>query len=68
MEAASITPENRRALVHEGETLTLYVNLWNEGLLGTYGFDPKNAQLFVLALPLYRGVAIEPFEVEGVQA
>jgi hypothetical protein len=67
-QAAAITPENRRALVQEGETLTIYVNLWNEGLLGTYDFDPKNAQLFVLALPLYRGVAIEPFSIEGVEA
>jgi hypothetical protein len=67
-QAATITAENRRALVQEGETLTIYVNLWNEGLLGTYDFDPKNAQLFVLALPLYRGVAIEPFAIEGVRA
>jgi hypothetical protein len=55
-ETDAITPKNRRALVPANHSDpaqgTIYVNLWNDGALGVYDFDPKNAQLFILVVPL----------------
>jgi len=55
-ETEAITPSNRRALVPANHTNpaqgTIYVNLWNDGALGLYDFDPKNAQVFVMVVPI----------------
>jgi hypothetical protein len=54
-ETEAITPSNRRAMVPANHTNpsqgTIYVNLWNDGALGVYDFNPKNAQLFILVVP-----------------
>lgn len=51
-----ITPTNQRALVPANHTNpaqgTVYINLWNDGALGIYSFQPKNAQLFIMAVPI----------------
>jgi hypothetical protein len=55
-ETDAITPNNRRAKVPANHTNpaqgTVYVNLWNDGALGVYDFDPANAQVFVMVVPL----------------
>lgn len=51
----AITPTNRRAVVpanHTGAQGTVYINLWNDGALGVYNFNPQNAQVFVMAVPI----------------
>jgi hypothetical protein len=67
-QAASITPENNRAIVSEGDTAVINVSLYNEGQLGIYHFEPQSAQLFVLVQPMYRNQRIEPFMTEVVTA
>lgn len=60
--STSITATNKRAIVpahHTGTAGTVYLNLWNEGQLGEYTFAPSNAQLFILVLPMERGIHIE---------
>ena len=53
---AAISPGNGRAVVPANHTNpaqgTIYVNLWNDGAMGTYHFNPKNAQLFVMVVPI----------------
>jgi hypothetical protein len=66
--SAAITPENNRAIVSAGAVGHLTINLWNEGQLGIYHFDPKNAQLFALVIPMWRNQRIEPFVTEVVPA
>jgi hypothetical protein len=58
----NISATNHVALVSAGDTCTLNFDLWNEGQLGTYNFNPTNAQLMVLVQPMERGVAIAPFD------
>ena len=55
----AITPGNGRAVVpahHTDPAMgTIYINLWNDGANGIYGFNPKHAggaQLFVLVVPI----------------
>jgi hypothetical protein len=52
----SITPTNRRALVPANHTNpaqgTVYVSLWNDGAHGAYDFQPQNAQLFMMVVPM----------------
>lgn len=52
----AMTPTNRRALVpaNHGSPAqgTLYINLWNDGAQGIYNFQPKNAQLFIMVIPM----------------
>lgn len=52
---SAITPENNVAVVPAGTTgmaSTLYVNLFNDGLIGAYIFNKTNAQLSVLCIPV----------------
>src|SRR6516162_348326 len=52
----AITPKNQYAMIPANHTnpadSTLYVNLWNDGQLGLYFFQPGGAQLFIMVLPL----------------
>lgn len=50
----NITPRNRTALIPANTGATLYINLWNDGQLGEYFFNPTDAQLFVMAMPMLR--------------
>lgn len=58
----NITADNRVAIVPAGQTQVLNFDLWNEGQLGTYVFNPTNAQAFILVQPMERGVVIPPFD------
>jgi len=57
---AAISPTNGRAVVPAGHTDisqgTVYINLWNDGANGVYSFDPENAQLFILVVPIEQTV------------
>ena len=63
--ADNITPLNNKAVVPANHTNpaqgTVYINLWNDGALGVYSFNPPGAQLFLLIMPMERNVAIAPF-------
>lgn len=51
----AITPTNNVGVVpanSTGATTTLYVNLFNDGIIGTYAFNKKDAQLSVLCIPV----------------
>lgn len=52
----AITPTNSIAKVpanHTDPSLgTVYVNLYNDGATGVYNFNPQNAQLFVMQVPV----------------
>jgi hypothetical protein len=48
----AITPKNEYAMIPAGQAETLYVQLWNDGQLGVYDFNPTGAQLFVMASPV----------------
>ena len=52
----AISPTNGRAVVPPNHTNpaqgTVYINLWNDGANGIYSFNPENAQLFVLVVPI----------------
>lgn len=54
--STSLTPENDYAKVpanHTNPALgTLYVNLYNDGVVGVYIFNPNNAQLGLLQVPV----------------
>lgn len=54
--STAITPTNGRAVVPPNHANpaqgTLYINLWNDGAIGAYGFDPADAQLFVMVVPM----------------
>ena len=56
----AISPTNGRAVVPAYHTNpaqgTVYVNLWNDGANGIYSFNPNNAQLFVLVVPIEQQV------------
>jgi hypothetical protein len=64
----AITPINGYAVVPANHTSpaqgTVYVNLWNDGQLGVYDFNPGGAQLFGLAVPMEQaaGFKFAPFE------
>lgn len=53
---AAISPTNGRAVVPANHTNpaqgTVYINLWNDGVAGVFNFDPRNAQLFVMVVPV----------------
>jgi hypothetical protein len=52
---AAVAPGNGMAVVpanHTGTQGDLYVDLWNEGALSSYSFNNKDAQLFVIVLPM----------------
>lgn len=51
----AVAPGNGNAVVpanHTGTQGDLYVDLWNEGNLSAYSFNNKDAQLFVVVLPM----------------
>lgn len=53
--ADAITPDNERALIpaeSTGAAATLYVNAFNDGLVGAYSFNRAGAQLSVMAVPV----------------
>lgn len=54
--STAISPTNGRAVVPANHVNpasgTLYINLWNDGVIGAYGFDPADAQLFVMVVPM----------------
>lgn len=47
----AVAPDNGWATVPAGETCTINVNLYNDGLLGAYIFNRAGAQLSVLTIP-----------------
>lgn len=48
---AAVAPDNGYATVPAGETCTINVNLYNDGLAGYYVFNPAGAQLSILVIP-----------------
>jgi hypothetical protein len=51
----ALTPINNYAVVpanHTGNQGTVYINLWNDGMLGFYDFSPTNAQIYIQATPI----------------
>lgn len=52
----ALTPKNNYAVVRANHTNpaegTVYVNLWNDGQLGAYNFNPKGAQLYLQVHPM----------------
>ena len=51
----AMSPKNALGRIvpnHTGTQATLYVNVINEGLVGTFDFNPPDAQLAVLQLPV----------------
>jgi hypothetical protein len=52
----SLTPNNGYAVVPANHTDpaqgTVYVNLWNDGQIGVYDFQPGAAQLYVMVQPM----------------
>jgi len=47
----AVAPDNGVATIPAGQTATIYVNLYNDGLLGAYQFNKAGAQLSILVLP-----------------
>ena len=48
---AAVAPDNGHAMVPAGQPAQINVNLYNDGLLGVYLFNPAGAQLDVLVIP-----------------
>ena len=58
----AITPENATAVVpayHSGTEGTIYASVFNDGLVGAYNFDNKNAQIIIMVVPV-SNYQIEP--------
>ena len=51
----AITRTNQYAKIAAGATATLTTQLWNDGKMGVYNFQPTGAQLFVMVVPLDLG-------------
>lgn len=47
----AVAPDNGVATVNAGQTATISVNLYNDGLLGAYIFNKNGAQLTILTIP-----------------
>ena len=47
----AVAPDNGVAQVNAGQTATINVNLYNDGLLGAYIFNKAGAQLTILTVP-----------------
>jgi hypothetical protein len=45
------TPDNGVGQINAGQQSTLSVNLVNDGLIGAYSFNRKDAQMAVLVIP-----------------
>jgi hypothetical protein len=53
--SGSITPTNKTAVVpafHTGTQGTIYINLYNDGAEQVVFFEPGNAQLFIMVVPI----------------
>lgn len=48
---AAVAPDNGVAAVAAGQAATIYVNLYNDGLLGAYIYNRAGSQLVVLTVP-----------------
>ena len=48
---SAVAPDNGVATVNAGDTATISVNLYNDGLLGAYIFNKNGAQLTILTIP-----------------
>lgn len=48
---AAVAPDNAVAMVEAGQSATINVNLYNDGLLGAYIFNKNGAQLAILTVP-----------------
>lgn len=48
---AAVSPDNGVATVAAGQTATIYVNLFNDGLLGAYVYNKAGSQLSILVIP-----------------
>lgn len=49
---AAVSPDNGVAVVSAGDIGKIYVNLFNDGLLGAYIFNNTGAQLAILVVPV----------------
>ncbi|ASR85909.1 minor tail protein [Mycobacterium Phage Niklas] len=49
--ATAVAPDNGVATVAAGQSATINVNLYNDGLLGAYVFNRNGAQLTILVVP-----------------
>lgn len=49
--SAAVAPDNGVALVAAGQTATINVNLYNDGLLGAYVYNRAGSQLTLLTIP-----------------
>lgn len=47
----AVSPDNGVAQVNAGQTATINVNLYNDGLLGAYIFNKNGSQLTILTVP-----------------
>lgn len=47
----AVAPDNGVATVSAGNPVTIYVNLYNDGILGAYNFNKTGAQLVVTTVP-----------------
>lgn len=47
----AVAPDNGVATIPAGQTATIYVNLYNDGLLGSYIFNKAGSQLSILCIP-----------------
>lgn len=52
----AVAPDNGVATVPPGQPATLYCNLYNDGLIGSYTFNKTGAQLSILCIP--QGVSV----------
>ncbi|WNM68964.1 minor tail protein [Mycobacterium Phage TribleTrouble] len=48
---SAVAPDNGVATIPAGQTATINVNLYNDGLLGAYVFNKTGAQLAILVVP-----------------
>jgi len=48
---SAVAPDNGVATVNAGNTATINVNLYNDGLLGAYIFNKQGSQIVVLTVP-----------------
>lgn len=60
--AVNISATNQTAVVPAGQTQNIEIDLWNDGALGVYLFNPTNAQAFILIQPMERDYVFAPFD------
>jgi hypothetical protein len=53
--SGAITPENSMAAIAPNTAAEIYVNLYNDGNIGVYQFNPTDAQVMVIVLPVTPG-------------